>query len=222
MKRMLTMLALSLVAAATGCGGMGTKPACVGDCMCTDTECACRAGGTCTFGAAGPALEGGDGGLSISMTAPPPDNVSYHCDSQNSCDLTCGTGCTNTCGGRSTCEGSCTSNCTSSCAGTSSCTLETGVNSQVTCEGGSTCEVKIDTGSTITCRGESTCKVECPKGGCTADCGGAAECTVVCGAGAACQITCNGTRVMDCGAGATCRGVCTGSASDGGSRARDR
>jgi hypothetical protein len=217
---------LVVIALATtlGCGGSGRRPqppTCSGDCSCIETTCTCQAGGTCSFGGPATGSDGdGDGGTASSGmtgTTAPPDDVTYHCDTKNECDLTCGTGCTATCDGRSTCAGSCSANCTSSCAGTSQCTLTTGVNSEVTCAGGSTCQLTLDTGSTIKCQGDSTCNINCPKGGCAAECAGSAGCTVVCGGTEACTIECNGTKVQDCPSGSTCNGVCTGPPSgDGG------
>jgi hypothetical protein len=194
-----------------GCGvskrGL-TPPTCSGDCSCTEDTCVCEAGGTCSFGMAPSAPGDGTTATGGSTSTAPPDDVSYHCDSNNQCDLVCGTGCTNTCDGRSTCTGSCSSNCTSSCAGTSQCTIETGVNSQVTCAGGSNCAVTLDTGSTITCQGESTCTVQCPIGGCRAECAGASSCTVVCGGTSDCTIECSGMMAETCPAGSTCSSTC--------------
>jgi hypothetical protein len=175
---------------------------CSGDCECVGDTCKCRTGGTCTFGAEVGA-DGGDGGA-----AAPADNVTYQCESKNTCDATCGTNCTTTCEGQSTCVGSCESNCTSTCGGTSTCTLETGVNSNVTCTGGSDCTVTLDTGSKLTCEGNSKCTIKCPQGGCTAECGGSAGCRVECGGTTACAITCNGQKSDECAAGSTCESAC--------------
>jgi hypothetical protein len=203
-------LFLVVLAAAPACGNThnGTKPSCSGDCSCTDVTCTCRTGGMCTFGPADPNAAAGATDAGPVTGAAPPDDVTYHCDSNNQCDLTCGSGCSNTCDGRSVCAGSCTSNCTSSCAGSSECTLTTGVNSNVTCAGGSACKVTLDPGSTITCAGDSTCMIDCPKGGCTAECGGSAGCSVACGGTAPCQIECNGMKAQDCAAGSTCNAAC--------------
>ena len=179
---------------------------CTGNCACSGNTCSCASMGTCSLG---PAVDGSstaaDGGASTTV---PPNDITYHCDSKNQCSLTCGSGCTSTCDGQSVCAGSCGSNCTSTCGGTSDCTLATGINSQVTCEGGSACKVMLDTGSTITCKGDSSCTVDCPKGGCVAECAGAATCTIRCGGTAACSIDCNGMKAQDCAAGSECTGVC--------------
>ncbi len=175
---------------------------CVGDCECAGDTCKCKTGGTCTFGAE-VSVDGGDGGAAAA-----PDNVTYECEAKNTCEATCGSNCTTTCEGQSTCQGTCESNCTSTCGGTSTCTLETGVDSKVTCTGGSECTVSLDTGSKLLCEGNSTCTIKCPKGGCTAECGGSAGCTVECGSGAACQITCNGQRAEECAGGTTCESAC--------------
>ena len=199
------------IAVIAGCGNVNKAglPTCTGACSCTESTCSCQSGGNCTFG---PPMESMGGGGIADGAAPPstelPNDVTYTCAEKNQCDLTCGSGCTSTCDGRSTCAGTCTSNCTSSCAGTSDCTLTTGTNSEVTCAGGSTCKVSLDTGSTLTCQGESTCNLDCPKGGCTAECAGAANCTVVCGGSTPCRIQCNGMTTQDCAAGTMCRGVC--------------
>jgi hypothetical protein len=185
--------------------------ACSGDCECTGSTCSCEKGGTCVLGGAPTAADAGADGAVAPASGVAPSNVTYHCDSQNDCDLTCGTGCTNTCAGQSECAGTCGSNCTSSCTGTSTCTLVTGVDSEVTCGGGSDCAITLDTGSKLSCQGDSTCTIKCPKGGCTADCTGSAACRVECGEGAPCHIECNGQRAEDCAAGMTCNGSCGGS-----------
>lgn len=199
---------IPLAALVSGCGGdsetANGSAICTGDCECSGNTCSCKAGGACTFG---PVT--GDAGVGDASSAPVlPNDVTYHCDSQNQCDLTCGTGCTSTCAGSSACVGTCTDNCTSSCTGTSQCTLETGTNSEVTCAGGSDCTVTLDTDSTVTCGGNSACAIDCPKGGCTAECAGSTSCTVECGGTVACHIDCNGIRSQDCAAGSTCAGVC--------------
>lgn len=195
--------------------------ACTGDCDCVGTTCTCKQGGNCTLGATAP-----DGGGPVL----PPDNVVFDCQSNNTCNTTCGTGCTTSCEGKSVCQGTCEANCTSTCTGTSECNLSTGVNSAVTCGGGSNCNISIDTGSTLTCTGNSTCAIACPKGGCTAECGGSSGCTVACAlpsadAGAdggaaptACHIKCNGKEAADCPAGTTCNSPCEkqGGGNDGG------
>ena len=61
--------------------------------------------GRFTDGATGSNGVSSDGGTGLSLT--PANDVTYHCDRKGTCDLTCGTGCTNTCDGRSTCAGSC-------------------------------------------------------------------------------------------------------------------
>ncbi len=206
--------------AAVGCGSSDAAsipgPSCTGDCDCSGTTCSCKSGGTCAFGgaASGTTADGGDGG---DGGVAPPDNVTFNCQTKNTCDLSCGTGCTSSCAGQSTCEGSCGSNCTSSCTGTSTCTLSTGTNSTVSCGGGSDCNVTLDTGSTIGCTGNSNCNIKCPKGGCTAECQGSSGCTIECGGTVACQIQCNGKQSQACAAGTTCAGTCGGEpATDGG------
>src|SRR5262249_38673803 len=82
------------------CGGSGRATAvCTGDCTCSGETCACRIGGTCSFGSSpvGPGAGSGTGGMTAASESPPgPQNdVTYHCDSKSQCDLTCGTGCTN-------------------------------------------------------------------------------------------------------------------------------
>jgi hypothetical protein len=199
-----------VVAGVFDCGSTSAAVAdvtCTGNCSCSGNTCTCASSGTCSLGPPGTTIDGStmEGGAS---TGVPPNNVTYNCASKNQCTLTCGSGCTSTCDGQSVCVGSCGSNCTSSCAGTSSCTLAAGVNSQVTCAGGSACKVTLDTGSTITCQGDSSCIVDCPKGGCTAECAGAATCTIRCGGTTACSIDCNGMKAQDCAAGSECSGVC--------------
>lgn len=210
-----TLVAVAL-AGASACGGASSEvgsATCRGDCDCSGDTCSCEAGGTCTFGPEQPStgdageVAGQDGGTAPGAVAPP-DDVTYHCDARNNCDLTCGTGCTATCAGRSVCEGTCTDNCTSRCAGTSDCTLVTGTNSTVTCSGGSACTLTLDTGSVVTCQGNSSCTIRCPKGGCRAECAGSTSCTVECGGTEACHIECNGARSAQCAAGSTCMGAC--------------
>ncbi len=159
---------LVAVAVAVSCGSSEAEnlfdPNCTGDCSCSGTTCTCQSGGSCSLGPTGPP-DGGTSGDAAVVGISPPNGVTYLCDSQNQCNLNCGTGCTSTCDGMSTCSGSCSSNCTSSCAGTSDCTLSTGVDSNVICEGGSDCKVTLDDRSTVTCRGDSTCHIVCPRGG---------------------------------------------------------
>ena len=209
------VVAFATLGTFSACGSNDDTPfspiACTGACACSASTCTCTKGGTCTLGGTsqGKAPDAGDDGGAIVAGAPPSD-VSYHCDSKNNCDLTCGTGCTNTCDGQSVCAGSCGSNCTSKCGGTSDCTLSTGTNSTVTCDGGSKCNVVLDPGSTLSCQGNSTCTIQCPKGGCTADCTGSTGCTVDCGAGAPCHVQCNGKDVAECAPLAHCDGACQG------------
>src|SRR5262245_32405778 len=104
----LGLVSMGIAAFATNVGvGCGSKsddsaaaPTCSGDCVCTGNDCTCKTGGNCTFGgAASASSDGGDAGAT-----PPPDNATFHCDSKNTCDSTCGTGCTTTCAGQSVCE----------------------------------------------------------------------------------------------------------------------
>ncbi len=216
-------ICISVFSACGGSDAPAPSASCTGACSCSGTTCTCNTGGTCDFG--GVEADGAASG-------PVPNNVTYQCDSKNTCNATCGTGCTTTCDGQSTCIGTCESNCTSSCGGTSICTLTTGTNSMVTCEGGSTCNVDVDTGSTVTCTGNSICNVTCPKGGCTLSCQGSGTCDVTCGvvadagtrgdtdagtiqgadAGAsgiaACKIDCGGGKSDTCAAGTTCTNTC--------------
>ncbi len=199
-----------------GCNCGSTPPACVGDCVCTGSTCECQAGGTCTFGGG---VDGGadPGGL--------PSNVTFDCEQKNTCNVSCGTGCTSHCANDTTCVGTCGSNCTTSCAarstctqtlgegstaqctGTSSCTVTTGAGSEVTCAGGSTCNVTLEPGSTLECQGTSTCTVSCPDGGCTVHCAGDSKCSCQ----PSCTLNCN---VADAGAGPG--GVRTPKRCDGG------
>src|SRR5438552_6515285 len=74
-----------------------TTATCTGACACSGNTCTCTQGGTCTLGGSPSAAT--DAGPDASGVPPPgslPSNVTYHCDSKNNCDLTCGTGCTNT------------------------------------------------------------------------------------------------------------------------------
>lgn len=202
-------LAVASLFVVAGCGGSddASNAVCRGDCTCSGSTCTCKTGGTCSFGPV-PITE--DAGTDAGSSTALPNDVTYHCDSKGSCDLTCGSGCTATCAGRSTCAGACTTNCTSTCAGTSECTLETGTNSTVTCTGGSDCTLSLDTGSTVTCDGNSSCTIRCPKGGCTAECGGSSSCNVECGGTTACNLNCNGSRTEQCAPGSTCTGACGG------------
>lgn len=203
----LAVIAGSFFAACGSSDSAGLTAPCTGDCTCSGNTCSCRTGGTCTLGApTGAHSDAGPAG----QTSLPPNDVTYHCDSKTSCDLTCGTGCTNTCNGQSVCAGSCGSNCTSTCDGTSQCTLVTGTNSSVTCGGGSDCGVTLDPGSTLSCQGNSACTIKCPKGGCTADCTGSSACTVECGGTVPCHIHCNGGKTADCTPGTNCEGTCHG------------
>src|SRR4051794_26604705 len=103
----LSMLLGALSALALGVGGLlgcGSddveiaSPACTGDCVCTGDACECKAGGKCAFGgSAGGSAAGADGGEGGASAAPPPDNVTFNCETKNTCDLTCGTGCTSNC-----------------------------------------------------------------------------------------------------------------------------
>jgi hypothetical protein len=196
-------MVLFATAIAVSCGSSEAEslfdPNCTGNCSCSGTTCTCQSGGSCSLGPSVPDGGAGDAAVGIS----PPNGVTYHCDSQNQCNLNCGTGCTSTCDGQSTCSGSCSSNCTSSCAGTSDCTL-----SSVVCEGSSDCKLTLDDRSTVTCRGDSTCHIVCPHGGCTAECAGSTLCTIACGGGAKCIIQCNGMTIEECAAASTCSGVC--------------
>jgi hypothetical protein len=205
----LGIVALGL-AGTTACGASSEvgRATCRGDCDCSGDTCSCKSGGTCTFGPEPETSEPGSDAGSTTGGGELPNDVSYDCEARNTCDLTCGTGCNATCAGRSVCEGTCTDNCTSRCAGTSDCTLQTGTNSDVTCSGGSNCTLTLDTGSTVICQGNSSCTIRCPKGGCTAECGGSSSCIVECGGTEACHVECNGTRAQDCAAGTTCSGVC--------------
>src|SRR6185436_8010373 len=167
MKPIVGVFAIVILRAFVACGSNDDTalmtPACTGDCDCSGSTCSCAMGGTCVLGGApSGAMDAGSGADGSVAPAPgaAPSNVTYHCDSKNNCDLTCGTGCTNTCAGQSECAGTCGSNCTSTCDGTSTCTLVTGVDSQVTCGGGSDCTITLDTGSKLSCQGNSSCVVK--------------------------------------------------------------
>src|SRR5262249_449629 len=110
---------------AVACGGSSgssapttdstSAPGCTGACSCSGSTCTCMSGGTCTFGAGSDpdagVDDGGDAG-DAGDAAAPPSNVTFDCNSNNTCNVTCGTGCTTSCDGKSTCNGRCGSNCT--------------------------------------------------------------------------------------------------------------
>ncbi len=186
----------ALAAAVPGCGSQVSPAAtCTGACDCTGSTCKCQAGQTCTLGPTGP--DGGplnaDGGFA--GDAGLPANITFDCQKNNTCNVTCGTDCTSHCANDTTCTGTCGTSCDTSCTakstctlgtgdnstvncdGTSACTLTTGTGSTVSCNGGSTCTVTLKSSSTLQCLGTSVCDVSCPGGGCTVACGGDAACS---------------------------------------------
>ncbi|MFO0673082.1 MAG: hypothetical protein U0235_26285 [Polyangiaceae bacterium] len=173
-----------------------------GGCECDGGQCGCAAGQTCNFGQ----VDGGDGGTS---------NTVYDCNSNNTCNVQCTSGCTTSCAGSSSCNQTCQSGCTSTCAGGAICAIEAGVDSGITCTGGASCNVDLGASSTLTCAGNTTCNVKCPSTGCTLNCSDhAAKCTFTCGEGdggadggagdAGCPYTCTAGSTRICPVGSTC------------------
>ncbi len=142
-------------------------PTCAGQCTCTDTVCTCAAGQTCSLGTA-------DGGAPLATL---PSNVTFDCNSNNTCSVACGTGCSTTCAGGSSCNQTLGAGATVTCAGGAKCDTKAGADAGITCTGTSKCEANIGANSTVVCQGDALCKVECPTGGCTVLCQGNAVCT---------------------------------------------
>ena len=106
------------------CGSEDPILECEGECSCDyDTrECSCAGGTTCT-------LEG--------------DDVTFYCDGNASCDLTCGLYCHVV------------------CPGTTGCTTTLGDGSSAECQGTATCDFTCEGDCDISCGGTSNCSVEC-------------------------------------------------------------
>jgi hypothetical protein len=166
-------------------------PVCSGQCTCSSSSCTCATGATCVLGD----VDAGTGAASQ------PSNVAYDCQSNNTCTVACGTGCSTTCLGGSTCNQTLGAGATVTCGGGSKCDTKAGADAGVSCTGTSTCEANVGANSTIVCDGTALCKVECPAGGCTVLCQGDAVCT--CDpkdSGKPCTMTCSGSsKAKQCG-----------------------
>jgi hypothetical protein len=98
---------------------------CDGNCTCNeDTRtCSCSGGTSC-------ALEG-------------EGNVTFTCDGNAACDLSCG------------------SNCDIICPGTTGCTAEAGASASFECQGNAMCEFTCLADCSVLCQGAAQCLVTC-------------------------------------------------------------
>src|SRR4051812_4668861 len=96
----LFIVAVALVALAVGFGANagcgsddvsvpGGNATCTGACDCSGDTCKCMAGGKCVFGggtSSSAGAEGGEGGASADGGSAGPDNVTYNCETKNTCE----------------------------------------------------------------------------------------------------------------------------------------
>lgn len=119
-------LATAGFAAVGGCGSDDVDVLeCDGACHCDPDErvCSCEGGTECT-------LEGAE-------------DVTFECDGNASCDLTCGTGCHVV------------------CPGTTGCTTTLADDASAECQGTATCDFYCEGDCDIECGGNTDCTVEC-------------------------------------------------------------
>lgn len=120
-------LTISLMAVViSGCSGSEVEVLeCSGECTCEEEtrSCSCAGGTTC-------AIDGAD-------------DITFYCDGNAACDLTCGYGCHVV------------------CPGTTGCTTTLGPDSSAECKGTASCTYYCEGDCDVECSGASSCTVEC-------------------------------------------------------------